>query len=171
MSYSRRDSQDGATQYGAVRTKIEPYITPRPTLDTKMSYESAHATKPSDSTTRREHASAQQSLDSVVHRTETHPEAAKQRRPSRLRLFTNGFPRLRRMGTRETSTSTGDTFDTTSPATTTSLAAVGEANGGRDLIETCGEAAEDTREYVDLSHLKFILYLVRLCPPLDKRIK
>jgi hypothetical protein len=48
-----------------------------------------------------------------------------QRRPSRLRLFTNGFPRLRRIGTGETSASTGgsgDTLESISPTAATSLA-------------------------------------------------
>jgi hypothetical protein len=45
------------------------------------------------------------------------------RRPSRLRLFTNGFPRLRHIGTGETSASTGgDTSESTSPTAATAMA-------------------------------------------------
>lgn len=176
MSYSRSNSQDGAAQDGAVRASLATYSTPWPSLDTAMSYEAAHVTDPSDYTTGTEYATAQQSLESVVHRTEARPEVVKQRRPSRLRLFTNGFPRLRRMGTERTSASTGDTSDTTSPVTTTSLTALGDANGTHGVMETCGEAGEtctgkDARKYVYLLYLNSLVCLEHLPQSLHIHIR
>jgi hypothetical protein len=62
-----------------------------------------------------EHTTARQSLENAVERASNHVGTAPQRRPSRLRMLTNGFPRRRRMETGATSASGGDASESTSP--------------------------------------------------------
>ncbi|KAI8935534.1 hypothetical protein NX059_008104 [Plenodomus lindquistii] len=97
----RSGSQDEAMRGGAVASL------PWPSLDPATSYESTSASHPSSYTTGSEHPTAQQSLKDVVQDTTNRIDLTK-RRPSRLRLFTNGFPRLRRTGTGGTSGTTSE---------------------------------------------------------------
>jgi hypothetical protein len=85
--------------------------TPWPAFDSASAQEPIHTAKPSRTR--------------VAGTIDGDGGPASQRRSSRLRLFTNGFPRLRRIGAGETSatsTGDGDTSESTSPTAATSLA-------------------------------------------------
>jgi hypothetical protein len=118
---SRNNSQDEALGGCTVGTLPPPSTVPWPLFDAVGSHGPTPSTISSDVTICTEHITAQQSLEKVIERKEGQFDSAKQRRPSRLRLFTNGFPRLRRTGTEETSASTGDASSSTSPTTTTMI--------------------------------------------------
>lgn len=125
-SYSRNHSRDEDMSGSAIGTNPITGIKSWPSFDDTMSQLPGHIMNPSNTAIRTEHATAQQSLENTMERAGGYNGAAPQRRPSRLRKFTNGFPRLRRMGTGETSTSTGDPSESMSP-TTTATPTVGSA--------------------------------------------
>ncbi|KAF1911374.1 hypothetical protein BDU57DRAFT_565985 [Ampelomyces quisqualis] len=106
MSSSRNNSQEA----GAA---------PWPSLDVAVPHCSSGPSLASNSTSFDEHASAQRVLENTFDRADRSGENGRPRRASRLRLFTNGFPRLRRTGTGETSASTDGTSDFTLPSATT----------------------------------------------------
>ncbi|KAL6158850.1 hypothetical protein ACJQWK_04071 [Exserohilum turcicum] len=70
-----------------------------------------------------ERVSAQQALQGVIHSMDGHSEAPKRRKSSKLRLFTNSLPLLRRQGTGDTNATAGDTSDMPSSTVVTALAA------------------------------------------------
>jgi hypothetical protein len=141
-SFSRKNSLDTTTG-GAVGTSRSLNTTPWPSLDATLPHDSGDTAKSSDTTTSIDYATAQQSLESAVGRVDSHAGSTRRRRPSRLRLFTNGFPRLRRMGTGEASASTDDASESTSPtaATTYPIGPEGVDNC-QDINEPDGEAAD-----------------------------
>jgi hypothetical protein len=126
MSASRKTSHD---------------TTPWPALNATSSHESADVVKPSNTTPRTDHATAHSNLDSNAERVDSNAGSATQRRTSRLRLFTNGFPRLRRIGTGEASASTDEASESTSPTGTTTRRAGPEgASNCQDICELGDEA-------------------------------
>lgn len=104
---SRNGSHEEAMRGGPVGS------VPWPLLDTLASCESVPTAAPhsSDCTTSSQGLTAQRVLQDSVHNRDNGPEV-KKRHPSRLRLFTNGFPRWRRLGTGNAST--GSTIDSLS---------------------------------------------------------
>lgn len=95
ITWWRNSSHDEAINGGPVGPL------PWPSVDTTMSYESISAPRPSDSTGGSEQPTAHQALQDIVQNTGNRPDATR-RRPSRLRLLTNGLPRLLRRGTGDT---------------------------------------------------------------------
>ncbi|KAF2853260.1 hypothetical protein T440DRAFT_477076 [Plenodomus tracheiphilus IPT5] len=131
----RSGSQDEALRGGPVGSL------PWPALDPSTSYNFTSALQLSDFTGSSELPTAQQALQDVVQGAETRPEATK-RRTSRLRLFTNGFPRLRRMGTGDTGGSTTDATDPLSATADDALALHGQSDENPVEKEPSDEAVE-----------------------------
>ena len=151
MACSRNNSQDEAGNAG--RSSHILGSMPWPPLDT-TSNESAYVPKPAFTSTP-QRLSAQQSLENAVHNTEGRNDPPKRRKSSRLRLFTSGLPLLRRQGTGDTSLSTGDSSDTTSPILGKTLAAHDEIDEGveaKDLTEDAVMAflAKNARKSVEV---------------------
>ncbi|CAO2655627.1 Nn.00g044300.m01.CDS01 [Neocucurbitaria sp. VM-36] len=140
MAYSRKNSHDERTN----NTVGSPYSTdtiPWPLLDTTKSHEFTHPPNLPNSTVGTEYLTAQQALENVMHDAEARAEATN-RRPSRLRLFTNGFPRLRRTGTGETSNSTEAAPNNLSPVATLSPTAYVETEINMVVKDPSEEAVE-----------------------------
>jgi hypothetical protein len=135
-SYSRNNSRDDAMSGSNVNTDPISGTTPWPLFDGTMSPIPDDLIN-SSTFTRTTHATAQQSLENAVDRADSHLGRVPQRRPSRLRMFTNGFPRLRRIGTAGRSASTGNTSESTSPTVTTT-----PPIGLDDLEEPSDEAVD-----------------------------
>lgn len=108
--------------------------TPWPLLDTVTSDCAPVPSLPEGS--RRTRRNAQESLEKFNQQAGTQPEAAKPRRPSRLRLFTNGLARLRR------TTTTGEIPEDTLPITAASPNTPENASGDEDDEEPSIEAVE-----------------------------
>ncbi|KAF2036586.1 hypothetical protein EK21DRAFT_51494 [Setomelanomma holmii] len=96
----------------------EANTTPWPSFDTAIPHEYTNTTDLANRDGRVRSATARRGQEYTINRTDGHSDVRTQRRPSRLRLFTDGFPRLRRTPTGETSAGTADTSETTSPTTT-----------------------------------------------------
>jgi hypothetical protein len=128
-SYSRNNSQDESVSGSTVGTT--PSLgTSWSSLDCSTSHIAADVSNHTRITIYTEHANAQQICDNAVERVGSTDGIMPQRRPSRLRMLTNGFPRLRRMRTGDASTSAGDASESTPPTTvtTTTLPAGSENN-------------------------------------------
>ncbi|KAL6709006.1 hypothetical protein ACN47E_002133 [Coniothyrium glycines] len=82
-----------------------------------------------------------QSPPSVARESAARPETTK-RRPSRLRLLTNNFPRLRRTGTGDTDSSTFETSELASVSATTSPT----THHGSDDCSDCREPSDEAVE-------------------------
>jgi hypothetical protein len=117
-SYSRNTSRDEAISGSDADINTISGSTPWPSLYSAMSPIPDDLTNLTASI-RDTHTTAQQNLERAIDRTDGHLGQVPQRRPSRLRKFTNGFPRLRRMGTTELSTSTGNVSESASATATT----------------------------------------------------
>jgi hypothetical protein len=122
-SYSRNNSQDETMSGSAVGTSLSFGTTSWPLFHNGMLRIPANVSSTSPVAIYTEHTTARQSLENAVERASSHIGTVPQRRPSRLRMLTNGFPHLRRMGTGDTSASGGDASEPTSPtiATTPSV--------------------------------------------------
>jgi len=133
MSSSRNNSQDEATNGSAVGTPLSPNKVlgrlVEPGLFTDR-FNTDTCTKPS---------TAQQSLEDII---ENRHDAARPRRTSSLRLFTNRFPRLRRTRTGETSIGAGEASESSSPTATSTLVSPDEADDSLDMNEPTDEAVE-----------------------------
>ncbi|KAH9864429.1 hypothetical protein J1614_010363 [Plenodomus biglobosus] len=148
ITWWRNSSHDEAMDGGPVGPL------PWPSVDTTMSYESTSAPRPSDSTGGSEHPTAHQALQDVVQNAGNRPDATR-RRPSRLRLLTNGLPRLLRRGT-------GDTLVALSSSPDDTLSPHTRVVEGPEDKEPSDEAIEayirnNAREYVQSILLAFIL--------------
>ncbi|EAT86362.2 hypothetical protein SNOG_06531 [Parastagonospora nodorum SN15] len=128
-SYSRNSSHDELVSNNTVGT-------PWPSFDGSLPHVPTKVSNISHTTSYTENAIAQRSLESAVERATSTGGTVPQRRPSRLRMFTNGFPRLRRMGTGDTNTSTVDVSESASPNT----AATTPPAGSEDSYEPSDEA-------------------------------
>jgi hypothetical protein len=119
-SCSRNVSQEDKRSRSNVGALLFAEATPWPALDVVMPHRPTDAAHGSNLASHTEHMGAQRSLENTIDRADRSGELARQRRPSRMRLFTNGFPRLRRTSTGETGASTegasNSTFQTTAPA-------------------------------------------------------
>ncbi|KAF1941308.1 hypothetical protein EJ02DRAFT_423145 [Clathrospora elynae] len=140
MAYSRSNSQDEPMNGGQVGSPPTTALSPWPLFDT-TSCDPAPAPDSSGFTIGAEYSTAQQALENVIYSAGGRSEVPK-RRASRLRIFTNGFPRLRRTGTGDTSGSTGDTSETPSPAAAASLATQDETAESLEVNEPSDEAVE-----------------------------
>jgi len=129
-SYSRNNSHDPATNSNTTDAPLIPSSARRPSIVR------APSTNTSYTTLRAEVSTAQQSLEDII---ENRPEVAVQRRTSRLRKLTNALPRLRRVGTGETSSSFDDASGSNEFATNSSVTSPDEATG---LEEPSDEAVE-----------------------------
>ena len=109
MAHSQNNHQDEPTNGGPVCNLHAATPGAWPVVDA-MSYEP----EVSDSSTITQHVTAQQALENVISR-DGGPVEPPRRRASRLRRFTNGFPLLRRQATGETSASTANTLEVSSP--------------------------------------------------------
>ncbi|KAH7083172.1 hypothetical protein BKA63DRAFT_402981 [Paraphoma chrysanthemicola] len=132
----RNNSQDEATSHDSVGAPSSSDTTPWPVFDDTPSYEPANGMGPASNNNGIEHVTPQQSRD------EGRVQAAKQRRPSRLRLFTNRFPRLRRTATGDTSASTADASESGSPTTTALQTSLDDSNHNGQAEEPNDEAVE-----------------------------
>ncbi|KAH4175950.1 hypothetical protein HBI29_034530 [Parastagonospora nodorum] len=128
-SYSRNSSHDELVSNNTVGT-------PWPSFDGSLPHVPTKVSNISHTTSYTENAIAQRSLESAVERATSTGGTVPQRRPSRLRMFTNGFPRLRRMGTGDTNTSTVDVSESASPNTV----ATTPPAGSEDSYEPSDEA-------------------------------
>ena len=141
MAYSRNNSQDERISGGPVGPPYIPDSAPWPLLDTTTAFEPKPAPNPPESADSTEHPTAQHALETLIHQTEIRREPT-QRRTSRLRLFTTGFPRLHRTVTGDTSGSAGETSDTTSPASAIPEATDTETGIDREVEDPSEEAVE-----------------------------
>jgi hypothetical protein len=104
MSSSRNNSQD----VNVTGT------TPWPLFDASETHGSANSANTFNTTTHPDHGTTQPTLENAMYRAARPTDTAGQRRPSRLQMLRRGFPRLRRMGTGDTSVSTGDVAEPSS---------------------------------------------------------
>jgi hypothetical protein len=111
-------------------------LTPWPLLDTETAYEPMPVPDSLQFNFATEHLSAKQALENLNSTADDRSDAPK-RRSSKLRLFTNGFPRLRRMGTGGTEIS-----DTPSPTNTVALATQDEADEEADVRDPSDDVVE-----------------------------
>lgn len=132
----RNNSQDEATSHDSVGLPSSADTTPWPSFDDTQSYEPASGMGLAKNNHGNEHVTPQQSVD------EDRVEAVKQRRPSRLRLFTSGFPRLRRTATGDTSASTADASESGSPTTAALQTGLDDSNHNEQAEEPNDEAVE-----------------------------
>jgi len=109
----RDNSQDQPAAGGAVRTPSTPGTTPWPLFDNNTFLEPTRFVEVTGNNIHPESATFQQSQGDGNRRTEARLDAPQQRRSSRLRQLTSGFPRLRRSVTSGTTASTGGTSVTT----------------------------------------------------------
>jgi len=133
-SYSRSSSHDQP-----VSNNTAPSLgTPWPSFDGSLPHVPTEVSNAAHISSYTENGSAQRSLESAVERAAGTGGTVPQRRPSRLRMFTNGFPRLRRMGTGDTSISTGDVSESASPTTVSTT----PPEGSEDSHEPSDEAVD-----------------------------
>lgn len=159
MTRWRKGSQDEGLRGGPVGPL------PWPPLDPMVSHESTSAPQPSDRTSGSERPTAQQALQDVVHNG-AHRSDATRRRPSRLRFFTNGFPRRRRMGTGDTGASADDTSTALSSSVEDTLAPHSPVYEGAEEREPSDEAVES---YIR-NNTKDGTRLERIIDRLEKRL-
>jgi hypothetical protein len=133
MSFSLNNSQDENGCTGG--TSPPSGMIPWPLFLATDHYEPGTNANASDTTVHDGHTAARHSLGEPVERKEGQSAPIHRQRFSRLRLFTSGFPRLRRTGTGETSASTDDASVTISPISALSVI------GAKAL-----ESVEDTDE-------------------------
>jgi hypothetical protein len=131
ISYSRNSSHDEPVSNNAVGA-------PWPSFDGILPHVPTKVSSISHTTSYTENATAQRSLESAVERATSTGGTAPQRRPSRLRMFTDGFPRLRRMGTGDTNNSTVGVSESASPNTV----ATTQPAGSEDSYEPSDEAVD-----------------------------
>ncbi|KAF2130630.1 hypothetical protein P153DRAFT_396022 [Dothidotthia symphoricarpi CBS 119687] len=139
MPYSRNNSQDQCKNGGPAVISSPVETTPWPLYEASTSHEPPLPSSSVD-IARSERNSAQQALESVIQNDGSRPEAAK-RRSSRLRLFTNSFPRLRRTGTGETSGDSGDVSEGHLPIISSPSIVVCEDVADDDDIEAATDDA------------------------------
>jgi hypothetical protein len=108
MSSSRGNSHGDTERVGSSHSDTTPW----PSFDSTLAEEPTDTAQPSSISPGADHATAKQ--------------ITTQRRPSRLRLFTNGLSRLRRTGTGDTSASTGGQASETTPASAAASCAMME---------------------------------------------
>lgn len=84
--------------------------------------ESSHPLRLSGLTKSPERMTAQQALEGAYHANEDHDKAPRPRKSSKLKLFANSLPLLRRQGTGDTNVSTGNVSDTLSTAVSATAA-------------------------------------------------
>jgi hypothetical protein len=142
MCFSRNSSQVETTSGCTVDTPLPPGNTPWPLFHATEPHERGTAATPSEATLRAENTTTRQIIGKSVKRKEGQPAPNTQRRPSRLRLFTSGFPRLRRTRTSETSASTDDASVTTSPKTAWSVVGAKAVKGFEDADDPKEQAEE-----------------------------
>jgi hypothetical protein len=120
MTHSRNSSQG---KHVNIASGLFPHTMgsmPWPLLDGPLS-ESTHAPRVLGPAKGPEGVTAQQAVEGVVQNDQVRNEPPKRLKSSKLRLFTNGFPLLRRQGTGDTSVSTRTVSDiVSSPVKTTS---------------------------------------------------
>jgi hypothetical protein len=141
MGPSRQGSQDQAPSRNMVRSSDSSDSTPWPLIDLATLYCETSASNPAISNVNDGPHTAQQTLEKVIRDAENQVDVTK-RRPSRLRRLTNGFPRLRRMGTQDTNTSTADAPESASPTISVSPSAHDKTEDGVDAREPSDQAIE-----------------------------
>jgi hypothetical protein len=142
MSFSRNSSQDEITCSCTVGTSPPPSNTPWPLFHATERYEPGTNTNASNVTAHNGHNAARHNLEKSVERKEGQSAPTNQRRPDRLRLFTSGFPHLRRTGSGETSASTDDASVTTSPKVEWSVVGAKALKSFEDADEPNEQAEE-----------------------------
>ncbi|KAH7384444.1 hypothetical protein BKA66DRAFT_441023 [Pyrenochaeta sp. MPI-SDFR-AT-0127] len=140
-TYSRNSSQDETNHGGATGLFNTAGMIPWPLLDISTAYEPTALPRASKSAVDTEGASAQQALESVIQNAPARPDTRK-RHASRLRLFTNGVPFLRRSGTRGKSDQFCVTFDTTPLMAVPSITTHDDVDVRLDTKRPGGTAAE-----------------------------
>lgn len=103
-SISRNNSSEQGTTTTGPDECSDAATSPWPTLNTTGLTGFAGTAKSSASVLDG-HITAQRPPEGILDRVDSNTKSGTQRRPSRLRRITNGFPRLRRIGTGDTSTS------------------------------------------------------------------
>ena len=112
-----------------------------PLLDVVSSYEFAPTPSTTSSAVSSNHT-AQVALQTVIQNDTHDRRETSKRRPSRLRLFTNGFPRLRRTGTGDTQCSMGEASNAVCPASGAPNTAFDTREEGEDAKDPSDEAVE-----------------------------
>lgn len=158
MADSRHDSQEEPVYGGPVGSPYTEQKILWPVLDSAMPVETASAPCSLEIDARNHYPTAHHTLQNVVRNTEGYSGATK-RRPSILRLLTNGIPRLRRVGTADTSSSAREGSNTLSLSDDVSLTAHADLENELDANEPSDDAVEayirsNARKYV----LIFLLY-------------
>jgi hypothetical protein len=133
---SQGSGQDDVFDGGPVGALTSTGHTPWPLFDAPTSYRSAHAPYNVEGVNRSKDTTATVASQRSSHDVEEHPVPTR-RRPSVLRLFT-GLSRLRRTDTGETSGSSGNTSDLTSPV---SLEAHEETEDAGEVLQEPGDDA------------------------------
>jgi len=134
MAHSQNDDQDEPTSGGPVCNLHTAIPEAWPMADAM-----SHEPEVSDSSTITQHVTAQQALENVISRNGG-PVEPPRRRASRLRRFTNGFPLLRRQATGETSASTTNALEVSSPMVASLLATHDETEDDKDSNDAALEA-------------------------------
>lgn len=118
MTHSRNSSQGKHVNSASGLFPHTMGSMPWPLLDGPLS-ESAHAPRVLGPAKGPDGVSAQQALEGVIYNEPVRNEPPKRPKSSKLRLFTNGFPLLRRQGTGDTSVSTRTVSNTVSSSVKT----------------------------------------------------
>lgn len=113
MTHSRNSSQAKDVNSASGLFPHTMGSMPWPLLDGPLS-ESTHAPRVLGPAKGPEGVSAQQALEGMIHNEQVRNELPKRPKSNKLRLFTNGFPLLRRQGIRDASVSTRTVSDTVS---------------------------------------------------------
>jgi hypothetical protein len=119
MSFSRNSSQDENGCTGG--TSPPSGMIPWPLFLATDRYEPGTNANDSNAIVHDGHTTARRSLEEPAEHKEGQSAPIHRQRFSRLRLFTSGFPRLRRSGTGETSAGTDDVSVTISPISALSV--------------------------------------------------
>ncbi|KAH7396777.1 hypothetical protein DE146DRAFT_50232 [Phaeosphaeria sp. MPI-PUGE-AT-0046c] len=157
ISYSR----DNGHGQGATATSADkhPYVATSIglTFDTTASSGLADSANASNSLAHTGRTTGQCTLESTLDRVDSNARNEARCRPSRLRRFTNGFPRLRRIGTGDTSTSTSDAPEkSSSSAEANPLDDSNKCSSCQDALGRNDEAAGACTENLSLSKMQRI---------------
>ncbi|EMD93508.1 hypothetical protein COCC4DRAFT_58864 [Bipolaris maydis ATCC 48331] len=167
MTHSRNSSQGKHVNSASGLFPHTMGSMPWPLLDGPLS-ESAHAPRVLGPAKGPDGVSAQQALEGVIYNEPVRNEPPKRPKSSKLRLFTNGFPLLRRQGTGDTSVSTRTVSNTVSSSvkTTSTIHDEGKERSFAQGVDESAIMAYLARNACDGEKIKsFMDLLTKHMPP------
>jgi hypothetical protein len=147
MAYSRNSSQDEYADRAPGRSSHTTSPTPWPLPDATLTEVSCAPRLPGPAKGP-DRVSAQQALEGVIRNDEVRNEPPKRRMSSRLRLFTNSLPLLRRQGTGDTNVSPRNVSDTPSSTVNTTITAPDDTSENVNEDTVMAYLAKNSRKFV-----------------------